>query len=299
MHYLQLPIRQDWQAFKACERAAARQRLLRIQIVVCICAAGILLTRLLPISPDIKAGLQAAVSAAVFLAAVTVPAGVPAEKQRLLFVPAFLAFLLPAALAAALHPNGILAARGTLPGLLLPGLIPLLSVTILLFFWRRRGLALPLWADRRPSPWLAHLLTGLCAGTGIAFHLAYIFQTLDMIITLPLSAGPVIWALCTQLGLVALGEEVFFRGRVFHLLHEELRVPFWAAALQVILLTLLLDAVSLAAAPGLLSATGALVWLYRGGLSLLNTFLVQRTGSLLPGLVANVIFGTILWSAIL
>mgnify|MGYP001191718059 CR=1 FL=1 len=299
MDYLQLPVRQDWQAFKESERAAARQRLLRIWILVSICAAGVLLTQFFPLHPGVKAGLQAAVSSVVFLAAVTVPAGALAEKQRLQFAPAYLAFLLPAALAAALRPNEILAAGRSLPGLLMPGLIPLLSTAILFFFWRRRSLALPLWADRRHSPWLVYVLTGLFAGAGIAFHLAYIFQSLGLIITLPLSAGPVIWAFCTQLGLAALGEELFFRGRVFHLLHEELRAPLWAAALQIIILTLLLDAASLAAGSGLLSATGALVWLYRGGLSLLNTFLVQRTGSLLPGLTTNVIFSTILWSAIL
>ena len=142
--------------------------------------------------------------------------------------------------------------------------------------------------------WLLNILIGVAAGGMLGLHL------LLTTILLPGSKFPMmpdgsalLWLLCFQVGLSALGEELLFRGLGFSLLFDGLKNPLWMVAIQLTVFNVLIYLVQAFISPTIIA--GLIVVLYRLLLSLLNTAMRHQQGSLIPGLISNVILSTVLW----
>jgi membrane protease YdiL (CAAX protease family) len=103
------------------------------------------------------------------------------------------------------------------------------------------------------------------------------------------SGEGLLWSFCVLAGIVVPAEELIFRGAGFSILYDELNSRFSDAVVRItainLLVYLVIIASSRAVQPFMLFSM-----LYRAGLSAVCLFLVLRRRSLLPCIMANLIF---------
>jgi hypothetical protein len=140
-----------------------------------------------------------------------------------------------------------------------------------------------------PNNWILNLVMGTMVGGGLGIHLLLAADALAGGSYLRAPIWPVmIWTFCSYAGLQALSEELLFRGLSLTVLTEGLHRPFWKAVVGVTFLNLL---VYLVLVPyGQYTGIWFAIVVYRTTLSWASSFLRHRQKSVLPGLVANVLF---------
>ena len=299
MHFLNLQVRRDWQELEL-QRVTAYQKLwLIIQGLVILSVLTVFVLSEQAFSFPWNEVLRTVFSSALYL---LIPFGVifrssEKEYQKLIF--AALIFIGAVVLSwvtypASLQPDGV--HFSPLPVFLVL-LVPLANGMWILITSKslpQKIRALGLVADG----WLVNILIGVAAGCVLGLHL------LLTTILLPGSKFPMmpdgsalLWLLCFQIGMSALGEELLFRGLGFSLLFDRLKNPLWMVAIQLTVFNILIYLVQAFFSPTILA--GLIVVLYRLLLSLLNTALRHQQGSLIPGLISNVILSVVLWVTVL
>lgn len=295
MHFLNLQVRRDWQELEL-QRTTAYQKLwLVVQGLVILSVVTIFVLNEQDLSFPWKELLRTIFSSVLFLLIpfwVIFKAG-EKEYQKifltaLIFIGlSFLSWftLPPSLLPAGAHYSSLL--------VVLVLLVPFASGVWILIATKdspQKIKALGLMADG----WLLNILIGVAAGLMLGLHL------LLTTILLPGSKFPqmpdgsaLLWLLCFQIGLSALGEELLFRGLGFSLLFDGLKNPLWMVVIQLTVFNVLIYLVQVFVSPTIIA--GMIIVLYRLLLSLLNTALRYQQASLIPGLVSNVIVSIFLW----
>jgi hypothetical protein len=138
--------------------------------------------------------------------------------------------------------------------------------------------------------WRVNALLGAALGGALGFHFLLTASFLRGVETYRPVVWPyLLWTLCYQAGLRALGEELLFRGVAFSLLFDEARWGFVRGVTHIAVLDLIAYASFVAQVQNL--PLGVLLLVYRVALIFLNVFLRSRQNSLIPGWASNVIFG--------
>ena len=295
MHFLNLQVRRDWQELEL-QRTTAYQKLwLVVQGLVILSVLTIFVLNEQVLSFPWKELFRTIFSSVLYLLIpfwVIYKAG---EKEyQKIFLTAFI-FIGLSALSWFTLPPFLLPAGAhysSLPVVLVL-LVPFTSGIWILIAAKdspQKIKALGLMADG----WLLNILIGAAAGLMLGLHL------LLATILLPGSKFPqmpdgsaLLWLLCFQIGLSALGEELLFRGLGFSLLFDGLKNPLWMVVIQLTVFNVLIYLVQVFVSPTII--VGMIIVLYRLLLSLLNTALRYRQASLIPGLVSNVIVSIFLW----
>lgn len=140
------------------------------------------------------------------------------------------------------------------------------------------------------NEWLPNVVIGAMSGGALAVHLLFITEFLpgDAVARLGFSESALLWSFSLLAGLWVPAEEFLFRGLGFHLLFEEAGNSYWNTTLRITVLNVLLYLVLALYTPSI--TLGLVVLVYRTGLSLINVFLLYRRKSLLPCMVANLVF---------
>lgn len=136
--------------------------------------------------------------------------------------------------------------------------------------------------------WLPKILAGAAAGLAIGLHLLITGQPLLGLSSLPeLPTGPLLFTLLAVSGLVALGQELFFRGWCYDLLFHDSPAEQAGATAKIVILNLLAYAGYITLMP----SAGALIWflIYGALLALSTTVLRRRMHSVLPALACNAV----------
>jgi hypothetical protein len=295
MHFLNLQVRRDWQEFEL-QRVTAYQKLwLIIQGLVILSVLTVFVLSEQAFSYPWNEVLRTIFSSVLYL---LIPFWViyrSGEKEYRKISITALIYIGAGVLSWFTYPSSLkpeMVHFSSLPVFFVL-LVPLVSGMWVLI--ASQGLpqkirALGLVADS----WLLNILIGVAAGGMLGLHL------LLTTILLPGSKFPMmpdgsalLWLLCFQVGLSALGEELLFRGLGFSLLFDGLKNPLWMVAIQLTVFNVLIYLVQAFISPTIIA--GLIVVLYRLLLSLLNTAMRHQQGSLIPGLISNVILSTVLW----
>lgn len=143
----------------------------------------------------------------------------------------------------------------------------------------------------RSAPILSNLLIGVACGVGLALHLYLVAYFIVDVTFPPVLFAPkgIIWAFSILIGIVVPAEELIFRGAAFSILYDELNTRFSDTVLRITSLDVLIYLVILASNQSVLPLA-LLMLLYRAGLSAGTLYLVLHRRSLLPAMVANLIF---------
>ena len=295
MHFLNLQVRRDWQEFEL-QRVTAYQKLwLIIQGLVILSVLTVFVLSEQAFSYPWNEVLRTIFSSVLYL---LIPFWViyrSGEKEYRKISITALIYIGAGVLSWFTYPSSLkpeMVHFSSLPVFFVL-LVPLVSGMWVLIASQglpRKIRALGLVADS----WLLNILIGVAAGGMLGLHL------LLTTILLPGSKFPMmpdgsalLWLLCFQVGLSALGEELLFRGLGFSLLFDGLKNPLWMVAIQLTVFNVLIYLVQAFISPTIIA--GLIVVLYRLLLSLLNTAMRHQQGSLIPGLISNVILSTVLW----
>ena len=299
MHFLNLQVRRDWQEFEL-QRVTAYQKLwLIIQGLVILSVLTVFVLSEQAFSYPWNEVLRTIFSSVLYL---LIPFWViyrSGEKEYRKISITALIYIGAGVLSWFTYPSSLkpeMVHFSSLPVFFVL-LVPLVSGMWVLIASQglpRKIRALGLVADS----WLLNILIGVAAGGMLGLHL------LLTTILLPGSKFPMmpdgsalLWLLCFQVGLSALGEELLFRGLGFSLLFDGLKNPLWMVAIQLTVFNVLIYLVQAFISPTIIA--GLIVVLYRLLLSLLNTAMRHQQGSLIPGLISNVILSIVLWVTVL
>ncbi|MEA3338257.1 MAG: CPBP family glutamic-type intramembrane protease [Chloroflexota bacterium] len=177
--------------------------------------------------------------------------------------------------------------------LILSAMIPALTWPVLAWLVRRfptRTRALGF----TTMGWPANLVIGAAAGAALGLHLLF-SAGLTMGLAQPSAAmlTLLVWTLCFQAGLLAVGEEILFRGLAYDLLIGSQPGNPIVPGLRIVLLN---SIVYLGLWPSFnLQGVSGVFWFlaYSVVLALLTTYLRYRQRSLLPGMVCRIVFATL------
>lgn len=295
MHFLNLQVRRDWQELEL-QRVTAYQKLwLVVQGLVIISVLTLLILNAQVLSHPWLASLRTIILSIFYL---LIPFWViyrSSNKEYQKFFLTALIFIGSGVLSWFTLPVSLQvnSTRFSPLPVILVLLVPLASGIWILIASKdapQKMRALGLMADG----WLWNLLIGLTAGFMLGLHL------LLTTILLPGSRFPqmpdgsaLLWFLCFQIGLSAIGEELLFRGLGYSLLFDGLKNPLWMVAIQLTVFNVLIYLVQVFVSPTIVA--GMIIVLYRLLLSLLNTALRCHQGNIIPGLVSNIILSVFLW----
>ncbi len=291
MEILTLKIREDLRKHNQVMRAQWTARWRWLQLLVLICGLLVAVFSLLPQRWPVQQAVYLLLFAPLLLLTGIQPF-VNAAGRRFL-ITALLAFVyVVLALASAVLNPVEPAAVGLLPrgAIWISLLIPILSWSILLrlfhiFPSQARQYSL------RGKPVLINLLIG--AGVGLAAVL-HLYMVSYFIPSMEYPAGQfsregLIWGACVLAGLIVPAEELLFRGAAFSILYDELNVHFPGAVARVTVLNVLVHLVIIVSSHSV-QPFALLTLVYRAGLSAACLYLVLRRRSLLPCMLANLIF---------
>jgi len=291
MDILTLKIRGDLRKHGETWRARWMSRWRMLQLIVL--ASGMLIT-IYSIFPQRWPAHEAApllLFAPVLLIAGLQPFIQISHRPRLLSILLAIVYLILAVLAAVLDPSAP-ESRATLPDWTnwLSFLIPLISWIILGWLFAQN----PSQARRyslRGHPVANNLVIGIGCGIGLALHLYLVAHFISAIEFSPFlfSRQGIFWMLCVLGGLLVPAEELIMRGEAFSILFDELNMRFFDTAMRITALDLLVYLVILVNTEAVLPFA-LLILVYRAGLSILSLYLVLRRRSLLPAMLANLVF---------
>lgn len=143
----------------------------------------------------------------------------------------------------------------------------------------------------RAKPILANAVIGAGVGMAAVLHFYLIAYFIPGFQIPPfLSSGEhLLWSFCVLAGLVVPAEELVFRGAGFSILYDELNYRFSDAVVRITAINLLVYLVIIASRQAVEPFT-LFSLVYRAGLSAVSLYLVLRRRSLLPCILANLIF---------
>lgn len=291
MDKLNLIVRKDWREHQF-QLAAENTQLWRIgQLIILLSALAVFWITLFGLPPLWQNFWRFALSFSVFLTFSLwfIIRKEPDSLRLTLLV--FAAFLSLAAAAAYLDPRVPSGISDILPywTVIVSLGIPAASWAIMLPIFRR----FPISARRMGlhlTDWHINVLIGLMSGGALAIHLLFTTSLLpaDSVVRLSFSRSALFWSFSLLAGLWVPGEEFLFRGLGFHLLYEEANNTFLNTVVRITLLNVLLYLVLALQNPSI--TLGVVTIVYRTGLSFINVFLFYRRKSLLPCMVANLVF---------
>jgi membrane protease YdiL (CAAX protease family) len=203
-----------------------------------------------------------------------------------------LVLLVAVAIALALAPGGT---GSQLEGVGLAMLaVPGLTWTCLFLLHRRYPIStriLGLTRDR----WVVNVVIGVAAGVVLGLHLVLTTLAVPGVRPqTPPSPGVMIWVLLFRAGVMALGEELFFRGWCYQLLTGGSSQSFALATTKLVAISAPVVVWPFLGG-GLEAPAGvALALAYGVAVGVVATLLRHRQQSLVPGLACNVVFGLFL-----
>lgn len=139
--------------------------------------------------------------------------------------------------------------------------------------------------------WGVNVVIGAAAGVVLGLHLALtMFVVPGARPQAPPGPGWMVWVLLFRVGVIALGEELFFRGWCYQLLVDSFSKNFAAATAKLVALSAPIIVAPLLDS-GLESPAGVVVGLAYGmAVGVVATLLRHRQQSLAPSLACNVVF---------
>lgn len=300
LQLLEITVRSDWRELTR-QTAAQRLRTWRaVQIGVTGAALIVLLTRLAFPTWPWHGLLHLALFATLFW---LLPLWTLLRRQQALQVALDRGFqfallvLLAVALVYLTRPSSLPDQNGNASASwlsLLALIVPFLTWPILR--WMRRAHPVPCgYWGLVPDRWAVNLVLGALAGCALGLHLSLVAPFLP---NLPQPARPLlpllVWVLCSQAGLMALGQELMLRGLAYDALFTGQQSVPLSAAVQIVVLNVLVYLGSLAVTPALDLLSAAWLLGYGAALAVVATFLRHRQRSLLPGVAAGVVFSLFL-----
>lgn len=291
MDILSLKIREDLRKHNQAMRAHWTARWRWLQLLVLICGMLIALYSILPPGWPLQQTVYLLLFAPLLLLAGLEPFIQASGRRSLATGLVSFVYAVLALAAAVLNPaeNAV--------GQILPGwsfwlslIIPVVSWGILL----RLFLASPSQARQyslRTKPVFVNLLIGVGLGLAAVLHLFLVSHFIPAV-KFPgnqFSGDVLLWSFCVLAGIVVPAEELTFRGAAFSILYDELNSQFTEAVVRITALNMLVYLVIIASSH-MVQPFVLLSLLYRAGLSVVCLFLVLRRRSLLPGMLANLIF---------
>lgn len=301
MDILSLKIREDLRKHNQAMRAHWTARWRWLQLLVLVCGLLIAFYTLLPPSWPLQQTVFLLLFAPLLLITGLEPFIRATGRPSLLIGLIAFVYVILALAAAVLNPAesplGLFLPRWTFWLILI---IPLISWGILLRLFH----ASPSQARQyslRTKPVLVNLFIGAGLGVATVLHMFLVANFIPHveIPTFQLSGDVLLWNFCILAGIVVPAEELIFRGAAFSILYDELNSHFGDAVARITALNVLIYLVIIAASHTVQPFV-LLSLLYRGALSVICLFLVMRRRSLLPCMLANLIFSLATgWSIVL
>ncbi len=291
MDILSLKIREDLRKHNQAMRAHWTARWRWLQLLVLICGLVIALYSILPPSWPLQQTVYLLIFTPLLLLAGLEPFIQAAGKRSLVIVLVSLVYVILALAAAVLNPAES-AVETILPGwtfwLIL--IVPMVSWGILLRLFRASPAQTRQYSLRN-KPVFPNLFIGVSLGAAAVLHLFLVSHFIPAVEfpSIQLDGKALLWSFCVLAGIVVPAEELIFRGAAFSILYDELNSLFTDAVVRITALNMLVYLVIIASSH-MVQPFILLSLLYRAGLSVVCLFLVMRRRSLLPCMLANLIF---------
>ncbi len=291
MDILTLKLREDLRKHNQAMRAHWTARWRWLQLLVLICGLLIAIYSLLPPSWPLQQAIYLFLFAPLLLLAGLQPFIHATRRPYLLTGIISLIYIVLSLAAAVLNPVGLAG------GLLLPNwaiwfnlAIPVLSWGILI----RLFLAAPSQSRQyslRARPLIVNLIIGVGVGLAAVLHMYLVSYFIPAVGFPKIQLGDpgLLWSFCILAGIVAPAEELIFRGAAFSILYDELNLRFSDVVVRVTAINLLVYLVIIASSQ-MVQPFVLLSLIYRAALSAFCLFLVLRRRSLVPCILANLIF---------
>ncbi len=291
MEILTLKIREDLRKHNQVMRAQWTARWRWLQLLVLICGLLVAVFSLVPQRWPVQQSVYLLLFAPLLMLIGIQPFIHAAGRRFLVTTLVAFVYVVLALAAAVLNPKesaGVnLLPRGAI---WISLLIPLLSWSILLRLFHNSP-SLARQYSLRGKPILINLVIGIGIGLAAALHL-YLISYFIPVVAFPagqFTREGLIWSTCVLAGLIVPAEEVLFRGAAFSILYDELNIHFPGTVARIIVLNVLIYLVIIVSGHTV-QPFELLVLLYRAVLSAICLHLVLRRRSLLPCMLANLIF---------
>lgn len=291
MDILTLRIREDLRKHNQNMRVQWTARWRWLQLLVLFFCLLIAFSSFLPLSLPLHQAMALVLFAPLLMLTGLQPFIYPLKRYKLLISFLTIIYLLIVIAAVILNPVGSVFQRVLSPwAIWLNLLIPFLSWCILIILFVRS----PSQARQyslRAQPVFMNILIGIGSGLALTLHLymvAYFIPNIGQPL-FQFNRDGLLWNLCLLIGIIVPAEELVFRGAAFSILYDELNSHFGEVMARVTALNIMVYLVVIVSNQSL-HPFELLSLVYRAGLSAISLYFVMRLRSLLPGMLANLIF---------